>query len=144
MKGNIRFVRPNDWFVPTGDTIGAITIASWLGNDIQYSIRDTEGWLNIFADVARGKRKAGYQGTGNTHSVMAIRDVVFIECEYVKTQKVLLTYSQITDALNKYVLFLCGDYKTRAAVCQPYEVEYEDEGQVALDKYRETGGTLGV
>lgn len=144
MKGEVSFVRSNGYLVPNGDTVGAKAIARWLGDDIQYSVRDVEEWMEVFSEVAKGNKRGGYQGTGNTHSVMAVGEVVYIECEYVEEQKVFLTQQQIGEVLRRYMDFLKGDYKSSWAVAQPFEIEYEAEGQEALDKYLEIGGSLGV
>ncbi|ASA57898.1 hypothetical protein [Vibrio gazogenes] len=142
MKGNVSFIRPNDYLVPVGDTIGAKTVANWLGNDIQYSQRDVEEWLNVLSEVEAGKRKSGYQGTGNSHSVMIIQDVIYIECEYNDTHKVFITKSQFVDILNKYILFLRGGYKSSRVEVEPFTIEYEFEGDEALEQYINSGGDL--
>ena len=144
MKGEIRYVIPTTVPVPTAEAVGAATIADWFGSDIQYSERTLDEWLTIFNEVADGDREPGYQGTGNTHSVMATDEWVFIECEYLDNQKVLLTRQQVTDALEQYRLFLNSDYKSNKIIPTPFIVEYEAEGEEALNRYLEAGGSLGA
>lgn len=143
MKGRIKFVRPNKLYVPEGDTTGAKTIANWLGNDIQYSHSGVEEWIIVFSDINNGKRDGGYQGTGNTHSVMTVNNAVYIECDYNESRKVLMTIAQAIGALRKYKEFLDTDYKSNSAKIDHFDVEYEAEGDIALEQYLERGGALG-
>jgi hypothetical protein len=143
MKSDIKYVVPNDAPVPVGTTIGSSTVADWLGSDIQYSTKTAKEWLNIFNEVIDGKREPGYQGTGNTHSVMVIDNWVYIECEYREDQKVFMSVEQAIIALEKYKSFLDNRVNFAYQVPSPFEVEYEAEGQEALDRYLETGGSLG-
>lgn len=144
MKGKISYVSPNGVPVPTAELAGASAIADWLGSDIQYSEYMIDEWLKVLNDVALGERDPGYQGTGNSHSVMVINDWVFIECEYIDEQKVLLTRQQVTAALEEYRLFLKCNYKSSEFSPNSFWVEYEAEGQEAFDRYIATGGSLGV
>ena len=143
MKGKIKYVIPNDEPVPIGTTVGSSAIADWLGQDIQYSKRSVDNWISIINDVASGIRESGYQGTGNTHSVMVTDDWVFIECEYVEEQKVFMSVQQALFALEKYKSFLVSRENHSKEIPSPFEVEYEAEGEEALDKYLDTGGSLG-
>lgn len=144
MRSEIRFVAPNGTPVPVAEDIGAATIADWLGSDIQYSEKLVDEWIHIFNLVSNGNKEPGYQGTGNTHSVMAIEDWVFIESEYLDGQKVFLTRQQISDALEMYRAFLRENKANSFSIPEPFSVEYESEGQEAFDRYLETGGTLGA
>jgi len=144
MIGEIKYVIPNDAPVPTGDTIGASTIANWFGSDIQYSRETLTEWINVIDEVACGNRKSGYQGTGNTHSVMAIGESVYIECEYIDEQKVFLTREQLKNAIEEYNNFLRSDYKNSSQIPASFIVEYEAEGEEALQLYLKTGGSLGA
>jgi hypothetical protein len=141
MKSLITFVKPNDAPVPVSSSTGGSAISGWLGSDIQYSENVLNKWVNVFKEVAKGSREPGYQGTGNTHSIMAIDDFVFIECEYLEDKKVFLTMQQMFNILEKYQLFLQSDYKNIAP--EEFEVEYLAEGAEAFEKYLETGGSLG-
>lgn len=143
MKSDIKYVVPNDAPVPVGTTIGSSTFADWLGSDIQYSTKTAKEWLNIFNEVIDGNREPGYQGTGNTHSVMVTDNWVYIECEYKEDQKVFMSVEQAIIALEKYKTFLDNRDNFSYQVPSPFEVEYEAEGQQALDRYLETGGSLG-
>lgn len=143
MKSDIKYVVPNDAPVPVGTTIGSSTFADWLGSDIQYSTKTAKEWLNIFNEVIDGNREPGYQGTGNTHSVMVTDNWVYIECEYKEEQKVFMRVEQAIIALEKYKSFLDNRANFSYQVPSPFEVEYEAEGQEALDRYLETGGSLG-
>lgn len=144
MLGEIKYVIPNDVPVPTGDTIGASTIANWFGSDIQYSTETLTEWVNVIDEVGCGNRKSGFQGTGNTHSVMAIWESVYIECEYIEEQKVFLTREQLKKAIEEYNNFLRSDYKHRNQIPASFIVEYEAEGEEALQLYLRTGGSLGA
>ena len=140
MKSLVTFVRPNDSPVPVSNSIGGSAISGWLGSDIQYSQNVLNDWFNIFKEITNGSRAPGYQGTGNSHSVLAIGDFVFIECEHLEKKKVFLTMQQMFDVLKNYQLFLQSDYKHIAP--EEFEVEYVAEGGEALEKYLETGGSL--
>lgn len=144
MKSEIRFVAPNGAPVPVAEHVGAATIADWFGSDIQYSEKLIDEWLNIFEMVSNGSRESGYQGTGNTHSVMAIDDWIFIECEHLEQQKVFLTRQQVSSALELYRAFLKNSCENNFEPPTPFIVEYESEGQDAFDRYLETGGSLGA
>jgi hypothetical protein len=140
MKGIISFVRPNKLYVPTGSSVGSKTIARWLGDDIQYDIKGANRWLQMFSEVFAGKVDGGYLGTGNTHSVMMQDEYIYLECEYVEEQKVLLTYEQMQVVLERYYAFLESDYKSEWISPEPFRVEYELESIDAQNKYIELGG----
>jgi hypothetical protein len=143
MNGLISFVRPNECFVPSGNNIGAKTLARWLGDDIQYSIESLENWKTIFSSVEARQMAPGYLGTGNSHSAMATSEYVYIECEYVDEQKVLLTHKQIAAVLNCYLDFLNKNCTLASLVPAPFEVEFIAEGVDALNLYINAGGSLG-
>ena len=144
MKSEIKFVTPNKVPVPTADDIGALTIADWFASDIQYSEMNIDEWINVFSDVASGNKKSGYQGTGNANSIMVVDDWIYIENEFIEDQKVFLNRKQISDALEKYREFLKSDYKNNTKHPDPFFVEYEAVGKAALDRYLDTGGSLGA
>ncbi|UDL04772.1 hypothetical protein [Marinobacter sp. CA1] len=143
MEGKINFVRPGDLYVPEGNTVGAKTIANWLGNDIQYSCSSLEEWMVVFSEIGDGRREGGYLGTGNSHSVMAVSNVIYIECEYNESRKVLMTIAQATCALQEYKEFLGSDCKSRLDKIDHFHIEYEAEGDAALEQYLEMGGEFG-
>ncbi len=128
---------------PRLPNVGANEIAAWLSDDVRSRSTASE-WINRFNNVTLGKENAGYLGTGNAHSVMAAKDLVYLECEHADEMKVLLTISHAIAALQHYCSFLSGDIKNADHLPKPFEVEYEAEGQRALDLYLETGGSLGL
>lgn len=143
MKSEIKYVVPNDTPVPVGTTIGSSAIAEWFAADIQYSVRTLEEMIGTINDIVSGNRASGYQGTGNAFSVMVQDSLVFLECEHYEEHKVIMTVEQAISALKKYKSFLDSRDNFSQETPPPFEVEYEAEGQAALDRYLETGGSLG-
>src|SRR4051812_8808973 len=124
MNGTIKFVIPNDRPVAAGTTLGASAIAAWLSNDLQYLVTNVDWWLQVLSDLSSGKRKRGYQGTGNSFSVWATDKAVFIESEYADEEKACIATEYLTNALVLYMAFLKSDYQSPGFVATPFEVQY--------------------
>lgn len=128
----------------TSAVAGAKEIAAWLSDDLPRGKASIDAWLKQLADVAAGKIEGGYLGTGNAHHVRAMGDLVFLECEFVEEMKVLLTYKQVVEVLEKYSDFLDAEVGNIEFPPPPFDVEYEAVGDAALDLYLENGGKLGM
>jgi hypothetical protein len=123
---------------------GAKEIAAWMSDDLPRGQDSINDWLEQFSAVARGEVEEGYLGTGNAHHVRVVGGHLFIECEYVDDLKVFLTYAQAVDALQKYSAFQAADVGDPATPPATFEVEFEADGDAALDRYLEAGGKLGM
>lgn len=137
-------------FVPVGGKIrnsfdggvlgyGAREISGWLSNDIQYGIHSVDIWVKNLTELASGQTTEGNFGIGNAHWVMVTHDKVFIGCEYVEEQQVLLTIEQTLYVLEQYRLFLEGSY-TKDCPPEPIDVEYLAEGRDAITQYESLDG----
>ncbi|MDT3640245.1 hypothetical protein ROM51_16855 [Cronobacter sakazakii] len=140
----------SDLFIPIGGKIrhssdggvlgyGAREISGWLSNDIQYGIHSIDIWVRNLTDFASGKITDGNFGKGNAHWVMVTHDKVFIGCEHVEEQQVLLTIEQTLYVLGQYRLFLEGSY-TKDFPPEPIDVEYLAEGRDAITRYESLEG----
>lgn len=118
---------------------GAREIAGWLSNDVQYGITSVDVWIENLEYLASGKSTDGNFGIGNAHWVMATQDKVFIGCEYVEEQQVLLTIEQTLYVLQQYRSFLEGVY-TKESPPEPIDVEYLFEGKDAVIQYESLEG----
>ncbi|WP_072002014.1 hypothetical protein [Siccibacter colletis] len=137
-------------FIPIGGKIrnssdggvvgyGAREISGWLSNDIQYGIHSVDIWVKNLTEYASGKTTDGNFGIGNAHWVMVTHDKVFIGCEHVEEQQVLLTIEQTLYVLEQYRLFLEGFY-TIDFPPEPIDVEYLAEGRDAITQYESLDG----
>jgi hypothetical protein len=121
---------------------GVREIAAWLSDDVN-SQNSAHMWIERVNAVAEGTAKGGYLGTGNAHHVRAVGEQVFLECEFAEELKVFMTRAQIVSTLQHYIQFLNSERKNKDYPPNPFEVEYEAEGEEALDRYLATGGALG-
>jgi len=142
MTGRIYYATPNEVPGPVGDSTGAKAIAGWLMAEVQYDVDYVDEILGMFAEISSGKRKGGYLGTGNAYSVCATRELVILECEYVKSHQACLTMEQISAALKQYQTFLESDYRSPGFQPTPFSVDYLAEGEAASDLYVERGGAF--
>ncbi|WP_241597612.1 hypothetical protein [Rosenbergiella epipactidis] len=137
-------------FIPTGGKIhttsngvvlgyGAREISGWLSNDIQYGLHSVNAWIKNLTDLASGKSTDGNFGLGNAHWVMVTQGRVFIGCEYVEEQQVLLTIEQTLYVLEQYRSFLEGSY-TEEYPPEAIDVEYLSEGKDAVTQYESLEG----
>nr|WP_282554504.1 hypothetical protein [Providencia sp. G1(2023)] len=67
-------------------------------------------WLNNLTNLESSQAPDGFFGIGNAHWVMVTNNLVFIACEYVKEQRVILTVEQLIYILEQYKEFLQGDF----------------------------------
>ncbi|WP_264041848.1 hypothetical protein [Pectobacterium carotovorum] len=119
---------------------GAREIAGWLSNDIQYGTHSVDIWVKNLTALASGKITDGNFGIGNAHWVMVTQGKVFIGCEYVEEQQVLLTIEQTLYVLEQYRSFLDGSY-TEDYPPEPIDVEYLAEGLAAVTQYESLEGS---
>ena len=124
--------------------IGAKEIAAWLTDDLSRGQDSINDWLEQFSALATGEIAGGYLGTGNAHHVRTVGEYVLLECEFVDDLKVLLTRAQVVDALQKYSAFLAADAGVQTVPPPTFEVEFETDGDAALDRYLDAGGKLGT
>lgn len=114
---------------------GVCEIATWLGNDIQYSINSVNIWINNLTDLEHSRAPDGMFGIGNAHWVLITGNYVFIGTEYVEEQQVIMTKEQLLYVLEQYKAFLEGDYNDPNNPPDPIDVEFIAEGQEAIDIY---------
>jgi hypothetical protein len=120
------------WDLP----VGAEVLGTWLSNDVQ-SKESAREYVKIITR-ARDTESWGYLGTGNTKHMMAANGLIFIEDQYLEDEKVLIGIEQILDVLNQYVPFFTNGKETPPGALR---VEYEAEGEKALQLYLATGNT---
>lgn len=118
---------------------GASEIAAWLSSDFPNGINSIDIWIKNLISLGSGITTDGNFGMGNAHWVMVTQDRVFIGCEYVEEQQVLLTIEQILYVLGQYRLFLEGSY-TKDFPPEPIDVEYLAEGRDAITQYESLDG----
>lgn len=121
---------------------GAEEIAAWLADDVR-DAASAERWLRQFSSIKAGSEREGYQGTGNAHSVGVQGRLVYLECLYVDEFKVALTLDQMVDVLNHYIAFLKHKRGNMDHPPASFLVEFEREGDAALEAYSGSGGRMG-
>lgn len=128
--------------LPNGEVFGygIREVAGWLSNDIQYALHSIDIWVKNFTDIASGKSTDGNFGIGNAHWVLVTQGYVFIGCEYVAEQQVLLTIEQVLYVLEQYRGFLIGGYTNPKEPPEPIDVEFVAEGQEAIARYEALDG----
>ncbi|QLR44657.1 hypothetical protein HV346_19175 [Enterobacter sp. RHBSTW-00994] len=119
---------------------GAREIAGWLSNDIQYALHSVEIWIKNLTNLSSGESTDGNFGMGNAHWVMVTQNKVFIGCEYVEEQQVILTIEQTLYVLEQYKTFLESDYTNPTLHPEPIDVEYIAEGKDAIAFYESLDG----
>lgn len=134
------------WQSPEKGTLGygAREVAGWLSDDIQYAPHSVNIWINNLKDLATSTAPDGFFGIGNAHWVMVTGNMVFIACEYVKEQRILLTIEQLLYVLEQYKAFLDGNYTNPDCPPEPIDVEYLAEGEEAMRIYASLDGSHGV
>lgn len=123
---------------------GICELASWLSGDIQYAPHSVDIWINDLTNLSSSRAPDGFFGMGNAHWVMVTQDKVFIACEYIEEQRVLLTTEQLLYVLEKYRAFLGGNYSDPNFPPEPIDVEYIAEGKEAMELYAALEGSHGV
>ena len=119
------------------ESVGVREIAAWLSDDVNSRL-SAVGWIERLEALESAGAKA-YLGTGNAHHVGVINEYIFLEYEFVDDFKVLMHTKNVISVLRFYV----GAHEGYAAnVC--FDVEYEMEGEQALNRYLELGGRLGL
>ena len=119
---------------------GVCEIAAWLSSDIQYAPHSVDIWIKNLTDLASGKSTDGNFGIGNAHWILVSQGHVFIGCEYVEEQQVLLTIEQVLYVLEQYRNFLEGYHATPDFPPEPIDVEYVAEGKEAIARYESLEG----
>ncbi|NCH65293.1 hypothetical protein EHJ11_21080 [Cronobacter turicensis] len=147
----LRWSNFNEQFIPTalgpGEDLrcvpkqgyGASEIAAWLSSDFPNGINSIDIWIKNLINLGSVITTDGNFGMGNAHWVMVTQDRVFIGCEYVEEQQVLLTIKQTLYVLEQYRLFLEGSY-TKDFPAEPIDVEYLAEGRDAITQYESLDG----
>ncbi|WP_241593351.1 hypothetical protein [Rosenbergiella epipactidis] len=118
---------------------GVSEIAGWLSSDLPDGLDSVDIWIKNLTDLASGKSTDGNFGLGNAHWVMVTQGRVFIGCEYVEEQQVLLTIEQTLYVLEQYRSFLEGSY-TKEYPPEAIDVEYLSEGKDAVTQYESLEG----
>ena len=142
MKGEIQFVLADDLWFATGTTLGASEVAAWLSIEAEYSLNSIQWYEDQIANYNFNERKTNFIGSGNAHHTFSTGDFVFLMCEYVEDQKVILTKDACLSALNNYRTFLNSNYKNTEIVPDSFEVDYLAEGEEAMARFNEFGGVL--
>jgi len=141
MRAEISFIHHDMRWIPSGNTDGTQEIAAWLDNDVVE--QTTINWfIKQFNEFNFSVKKTNYIGSGNAHHVFSTGDYIFIMCEYVDYQKVLLPKEQCIRVLEKYRDFLSIDYKNKNIGPESFEVEYAGESEEALVNFIKLGGIL--
>jgi len=117
-------------------------VASWLANEAQYSHKMVKWFEDQIINYDFETKKNNFIVSGNAHHIFSAGDHIFLMCEYVDEQKILLTKEACLKALENYRNFLNGDYKNLEVKPEPFEVEYVVESEEALAKFTELGGIL--
>jgi hypothetical protein len=142
MKGKITFhwspVKKKHEPSPASSAPGEREIAAWLSDDLQLGLRDVDAWTEQFDAIANRRRKGGYLGTGNAHSVMATAVNIYLRCEFADEQKVFLTHPQMARVLQQYREALTAGTKDISHPPSPFDFEYLAEGEEAALLYRQT------
>lgn len=150
-KGKIHFVKfskpnrvevwatdPNsDPRISSSQSVGIREVAAWLSDDVNSRL-SAIGWIDRLESLERTEVK-GYLGTGNAHHIGAVKEYIFLECEFEDEFKVLLRKEHIVSVL-KFYISAHEEYATNFCA----DVEYELEGEQALNRYLELGGSLGL
>lgn len=118
---------------------GVSEIADWLSSDLPNGCGSVDIWIKNLTDLTSGKTTEGNFGIGNAHWVMVTQGKVFIGCEYVEEQQVLLTIDQTLYILEQYRAFLLGKY-TKKYPPEPIGIEYIAEGKEAITQYEALDG----
>ena len=123
---------------------GTREIADWLSCDLQYSIAVIDSWICKLTDIIEKKDSEDCFGMGNAHWVMTAKDKVFIGCEYIEEQQVLLNIDQLILILKKYKLFVEGDYTSSESLFEPINIEYIAERTKAIRIFESLDGSCGM
>jgi hypothetical protein len=142
MRGEVRFVLADCLWFATGDTLGASEVANWLAVEAEYSSNAIQWYEKQIINYDVKITNTNFIGSGNAHHIFSTGDYVFLLCEYVDDQKVLLTKDACLSALRSYRAFLDSDYKNPEIQPEPFEVEYIAEGEEALSEFIGLGGIL--
>jgi hypothetical protein len=122
---------------------GAAEFAAWVRDDLSQGQQAISSWIEKVNAVAEGETPGGYLGSGNAHHIMAMGELVYLECEYVEEMKVLMTRTQLVKALRAYAVFITEDIGHPHQPPPAFDVEYEASGEEARELYLKTGGKLG-
>lgn len=123
---------------------GVCEIAAWLATDLPTGMKSIDIWINNLTDLTSSRAPDGFFGMGNAHWVMVTGNMVFIACEYVPEQRVLITIEQLLYVLEQYKAFLVGNYTNSDFPPEPIDVEYIAEGEEATRMYVSLEGSHGV
>ncbi|WPU24790.1 hypothetical protein RI049_08645 [Cedecea neteri] len=123
---------------------GVCEIASWLSADLPTSVKSVDMWLNNLTNLESSRAPDGFFGIGNAHWVMITNNLVFIACEYVKEQRVILEREQLIYILEQYKEFVQGDFNNPNVPPESIDVEYIAEGEEAMNIYASLEGSHGV
>lgn len=123
---------------------GICEIASWLSADLPAGLKSVDIWINNLTNLPSSRAPDGFFGMGNAHWVMVTKNMVFIACEYVQEQRVLLTIDQLLYILEQYKTFLDGNYTDPDFPPEPIDVEYIAEGEEAMRIYAALEGSHGL
>jgi hypothetical protein len=134
-------------FVLVSASYGANEVASWLDNDIQEPI-SLGRWIQRIAKADQGLDPDYDVGFGNAHMTALVKNKIFIYCEYVEGQSVLMTTQQLLPVLHAYRDFFeqqtQGRYRDESDVPPSIPVEYLAEGDEAIALYEALEGSYGM
>lgn len=140
MKGRITYSYHDRW-MPTGNTEGSLEVAYWLNDDV-FRKNTIDWFVKQLNEFDFSSKQTNYIGSGNAHHVFSTGEHVFLMCEYVDDQKVLLTKEQCLYALEQYRAFLSRNFRKKTFTPVPFDIEYIAEGDEAIIKFNELGGIL--
>ena len=106
-------------------TNGGIEIASWLEDDVT-RLEEIFFWRSRIKEIS--SENIICLGSGNAHHVYIVGPYVYIFCEYVDAQQVMMHTHDFLELLNKYEAYL---NQKKDGAPQPFEVTYAHQGSAA-------------
>ena len=119
---------------------GAEVLASWLSDDVG-STAAARSLADRLKDV--DGIGGGYVGSGNSYHLRVAKGFVFVENQFLEAQAVLLKISDAILLLSSYERFHEAAKRGKGSPPESIDVEFEMEGQQAVDFYLSTGLPLG-
>lgn len=119
--------------------LGGRVLAEWFGNDL---VSKTQLMQIICAinSASQTPDAAGWIWGGNGHNVFVSGESIYVENEYVATDRVFMTRTQLLTALETFRSFFVSERRDEFFKPVPIEVSFEAEGEMAEMKYRELTG----
>ncbi|MFQ1700244.1 hypothetical protein ACJ5NV_06590 [Loktanella agnita] len=111
-------------------TNGGLEIGSWLQDDV-VSVDGISFWREKIARISN--ENIVYLGSGNAHHVYIVGPYVYIFCEYVDEQQVMMHTHDFLQLLDKYETYLA---QISSGLPQSFETVYAHDGSAAAAIYK--------